>query len=456
MRADIELGGSATLTSITAYSHYHADSPSDTDGVTFDDFQITLLGDITSFSQELRLTGTSLHDRLRWMIGGNYQHDKALEHSFAEAMGSEDQVGPYPFDNAILTNNQNINTYAAFGSLDYGLTDSLRLQGSVRYTEQDDAFDGCLFDSGNGQFSKVFSYITGQPVPPGHCLTIDTSTGLIPPIVRSRLNEDNVSWRVSLNWKPSGDFLLYTNVTRGYKGGGFPTLPALSVNGFQPVRQESVLASETGFKADLLSNSVQLAGAAFYYDYTNKQILGWIDVGPPFGRSPGLINVPTSSVRGAELDVHWHPVAPLTLGLGATFVDSKVDKSFITSDQFNNQVDIRGEAFPNTPKWQFSTDAQYDFPLSRGWNGSIGGTVSYRSASFAALGENPQFVLPGRALVDLRAGVETEDKHWRVQFWGRNVTNKYYWFQVSHVQDTVDRVAGMPATYGVTVGYHFK
>jgi iron complex outermembrane recepter protein len=456
LRADIDLGDFATLTSISAYSHYRANSPSDTDGTNFDDFAITLRGSTTSASEELRLAG-GLHDnRLRWMVGANYEHDRALESSYAQAMGSEDQVGPYPFDDAFLTNNQYIDTYAAFGSLDWGLTDSLRLQGSVRYTERDDTFSGCLFDAGDGEFSKVFSFITGQSVPPGHCLTVDTTTGLIPPIVRSQLNQNNVSWRGSLNWKPNTDSLLYANVTRGYKAGDFSTLPALSVNGFQPAVQESVLSTEVGFKSNFMAKRLQLAGAAFYYDYTNKQIFGWIYTGPPFGRTTGLINVPKSSVKGAELDVHWHPVTALTLSLNGTFVDSRVDKSLITSDQFNNDVDVKGEAFPNTPKWQGSGDAQCDFPISGAIHGFLGGNVSYRTWSFAAFGENPQFVLPGRALLDLRAGAESDDGRWRVQLWGHNVTDKYYWVQVSHVQDTVNRVTGMPATFGITVGYRFR
>ena len=62
--------------------------------------------------------------------------------------------------------------------------------------------------------------------------------------------------------------------------------------------------------------------------------------------------------------------------------------------------------------------------------------------------------IPSRTLVDLRAGVE--QGAWRVQFWGRNVFNKYYWTGSSHVNDVLYRYAGMPATYGVTVSYRFE
>jgi iron complex outermembrane recepter protein len=109
----------------------------------------------------------------------------------------------------------------------------------------------------------------------------------------------------------------------------------------------------------------------------------------------------------------------------------------------------------NTPRWQGSGDAQYEWPITGSVRGFLGGNVSFRSRSYAGIGDNPQFILPSRELLGLRAGVQNADGRWRAELWGRNVTNKYYWVQVSHVQDTVDRVAGMPATFGITLGYKF-
>jgi hypothetical protein len=57
-------------------------------------------------------------------------------------------------------------------------------------------------------------------------------------------------------------------------------------------------------------------------------------------------------------------------------------------------------------------------------------------------------------IVDLRAGINSGN--WRVELWGHNVTDKFYAQTVTHVVDTVARVVGMPATYGVTVGYRMK
>ena len=45
---------------------------------------------------------------------------------------------------------------------------------------------------------------------------------------------------------------------------------------------------------------------------------------------------------------------------------------------------------------------------------------------------------------------------WRVQVWGRNVTNEWYWTAADRVNDTILRYTGMPTTYGVTLSYRFR
>jgi outer membrane receptor protein involved in Fe transport len=455
VRADIALSDLITLTSISTYSHLHAYDPVDSDGTNYLDFRITIHGNVSSAAQEVRLAGTLPNDRLRWMIGANYQHDRVFDDQYAEAMGTNDQVGPYKFNGGINGNHQTISTYAAFGSLDYKLTDTLTLQGSLRYTKLEDAFKGCLFDNGDGTAATVFSFLSGHTIAPGQCVTLSDATNSPIPIVSKELHEQNLPWRVSLNWQLSYDALLYANVTRGFKAGGFSTISPLKESADIPDPQESLLAYEAGVKTSWLSHTLQLAGAVYYYDYRRKQIYGEIDSGPPFGRVPGLVSIPFSSVRGAELDVHWNPIRQLTLSLGGSHVDSKVDKSFITPDAFNKEIDVKGEAFPNAPRWQASGDAEYNFPITDAVQGFIGGAVSYRSRSFANFGNDPIFELPSRTILDVRAGAESKDGHWRAQVWGRNVTNLYYWVNVSHVIDTVNYDAGMPATYGITLSYRY-
>lgn len=470
LRADLDISDDVKLTSITSYSGFKQFAPMDTDGVNVNDMFWTIKASIKSFSQELRLAGNP--GPLRWMVGANYQKDNTKDAGYMNYHASNSGVGPFRYDNFYYNNNQDVTTKSVFGSLNYEITDSLTAQGSMRYTKSDNDASGCIHDSGDGQIATAFSLFTilsGRPIPPGQCVTLSEqflgvielppgSGNFLPqyngsvPIISKSLNEDNVSWRAGLNWKPNSDTMLYFNATKGYKAGSFSTIPSLFPSQYDPAKQESVLALEGGFKADLADRTVNISGAVFFYDYQNKQLAGFKDT--LFGNLPALISIPKSKVLGAELNLSWKPVPALVFSGGVTYVKSEVISDFVTNDPLGAAVNIKGESFPSTPEWQAVADVQYNFPLGGDLNGFAGAGVSYRGKSWAAFGLSPLFRINEYALLDLRAGVESD--RWKVEIWGRNVTNKFYVNTVTHITDTVARVVGMPATYGVTVGYKFK
>jgi len=452
LRADWDITSGTTLTSITGFSDFREDAPNNTDGTPYDNFLMIVRAKIQSVTQELRLSGNGMGDSLKWMIGGNYEHDTTHDNQEGIYTGSNSGVGALRFHDFINSNNQEITTKAVFGSLDYKLPFNLTASGSVRYTSADDAFTGCLKDPGDGVLAAAFSQLSTVPIAAGQCVTVALNGAGGSP-VRKPLNQNNVSWRASLSWKPDTRTMIYGSVTKGYKAGSFPTVPGISEPQFYPVTQESVLAYEIGFKQALFGRTMEISGAAFYNDYKDKQILGYVSTG--FGNLPGLVSIPKSSVKGGELNITWKPLRALALTFGGTYVDSRVDADFNTNDPFNHVLDIKGEAFPNTPKWQLSGDAQYDFRLSGDLSGYVGISGHYRTNTSASFGNNPEFKIPGYGLLDLRAGVKTENGRWRAEVWGHNVTDRFYILNILHVVDNVTRAVGMPATYGVTLSYHY-
>lgn len=66
-----------------------------------------------------------------------------------------------------------------------------------------------------------------------------------------------------------------------------------------------------------------------------------------------------------------------------------------------------------------------------------------------------RIVCSGYATVDARLGFES-NAGWRIELWGKNILNKYYWTNVVPSNDSAGRLAGMPVTYGVTFGFKFK
>src|SRR3546814_12050917 len=76
-------------------------------------------------------------------------------------------------------------------------------------------------------------------------------------------------------------------------------------------------------KTTLFDRKVTLNGGVFYYDYKNKQLRAKI-VDPFFNALDGLVNVPKSRVKGAELELSARVVEGLTVSAAATYIDAKV------------------------------------------------------------------------------------------------------------------------------------
>jgi iron complex outermembrane recepter protein len=467
LRGDIDLPADLALTSLTAYSHFRGDEPFDSDGSAFADFradqQRALL---TSFSQELRLAGSA--GAAKWMVGGNYQQEIADQFNAFTQNSSQDQLLGLLFVRDGLTIDQQPKTAAGFASLDYAITPTLTLQSSGRYTSQRRKFEGCLSDNGVGDrgvsfgsaFGLLSTILSGSPtvIPPGGCVSLDPTT-FKPGLAHSELNQNNVSWRGGVEWKPNSAGLVYANVAKGYKFGSYSIVPGVLQSQYTPVTQESVIQYEIGFKQSLLDGRSEITGAMFYDKYKDKQLAGNA-LFPFFGSLPALINIPRSYVAGAELNIAARPVSHLTVSLGGTYLQSKVQQDPVAPynafTPLGAPTTYVGESFPNTPRWQVVADGEYRLDVSGTVDAFVGASATYRSASSAAFGNVPQFELPDYALLDLRAGLERADGTWRVQIYGHNVTDKYYWVGVTHVIDTLDRLAGEPANFGISLSYRWK
>src|SRR3546814_2015349 len=98
-------------------------------------------------------------------------------------------------------------------------------------------------------------------------------------------------------------------------------------------------------------------GVVFYYDYKNKQLRAKI-VDPFFNALDGLVNVPNSRVKGAELELRARVVEGLTVSEAATYIDAKVSHYQGIVGSVANEVglfdpilgDFSGARLPLSPK----------------------------------------------------------------------------------------------------------
>jgi len=476
IRADWQMTDDLTLTSITAYDDFERDNVVGDAGVNLMVLTFTQqLGTIDSFYQELRLANAG-EGAWRWMVGANYERadvDETVEYGFinttAATVYSNQPIFNMTdtfFQSAAYYSYQEMENYSAFSNVDFDVSERLTLKAGVRYTEADRANRACTVDPGDASLSGYFAalsgllrFFSGMPpspatIPSGGCIVLDQTTLLPIEEFDDELNEDNVSWRAGLDFRPSDSSLVYFNVAKGYKAGSFGAIAASTTRQYEPVTQESVLDYELGFKAELLDRTMSLTGAAFYYDYKDKQLRSkLIDV--TFGILDALVNVPKSSVTGAELALAWRPVPQMDLSAAATYLDAQVDE-YIGVNSQGSAADFAGAEVPYTPEWQLAASADYSWSLGTELTLTAGASATYHSETFSSIGSDPVSRIAPYTLLDLRLALEQNDGPWKVALWGRNVTDEYYWTNTVAVYDTTVRYAGQPATYGLTASFRFR
>ncbi len=428
LRLDFDLGSDLKLTSLSSAQSFSRIQGIDGSAMAIQDYQNIQHGKIESYFQEIRLAG-SFGGKGVWLFGANYENDKTWDQFLQTYNASTASPTVFAF-NADLgvnvnfalgptkpTDVQQTDTYAAFAHAEYPIFDTLTAVGGIRYTKYNKLGGVCGNDGGDGSWAFVAFLLQGalgstspKLSPPGSC----ASTGLPPTfnsppnggLYYSRLKEDNISWQAGLNWKFQDDQLAYVNISKGYKAGSFPTVALATFQQTNPVVQEALLSYEAGSKLTLMQRTLQLNGAVFYYDYTNKQILGAVS-DPLFGALPSLVNVPKSRVLGFELSAIYAPdwLPGFTLRPSVSFQDSKIQTSgkntcapppaqtdptlpgrvickaghYYNFDAFNQYADFTGQQFPLAPKWQGSIDAEYRWKLTDRWTGFAGGSVQFLS-----------------------------------------------------------------------------
>lgn len=487
VRANWEVADDVTVTSITAYADLKVNQGFETDGTIFnnDDF-FSVDGRIKSFNQELRISNSG-SAQFRWVVGGNYERSRGDElqaNDFSDSAFAQ----IFGFTGSGPRSNQKMRNLAAFANLEYDIVDRLTVKGGLRYTSAKRTSDNCMlgFDDGTlaaAQYDAATAIVLGFVPIPGYtptgvvlppeangCLSLDNVTSDGTPAdyhsgeYHGTLKEDNVAWRVGLDFKPNSNTMLYANVARGYKAGSFPTASGATYEQFLPVKQESLTSYELGFKLSSDDRSWQLEGAGFYYQYSDKQLRSKI-IDPVFGVLDSLVNIPKARMIGGELELTVRPVRGLTLGATGSILDSKIT-SYTGLDTAGGSVDYNGAVIPYTPKYQVRLTGDYKWDLGS-VSPFVGASVSARSKAYSNIGGSqalvitPDFAssvpadktytLPGYTLVDLRGGIEAADGAWRVTLFGKNIFNKYYVTNIYTVYDTIARFTGQPATWGISL-----
>jgi outer membrane receptor protein involved in Fe transport len=477
LRLEYDVTDAITFTSISSYAEFEESNFLDVSANKTSSHNILVDGTAHSFSQEFRLNGQLDEGLGNWMIGVNYAHDKNKEVDSVNEIGSVSYspvgFGLDPFFGFGAINKAESDTYSVFANADYQIDENLKLNLGVRYTESEQEFNGCStseFDSVNflqtfvsSSSAAAFGF-PGDTVITGECVTLGPPPEFLLGNVQNELNEDNVPWRVGVDWTPTADSLIYLTVSKGFKAGTSPSLGSARFNQLDPVTQEELLAYELGTKTTLLDGSMLLKASVFQYDYTDKQQLGTVK-DPVFGAVQALLNIPESEVTGAELSVDWKPLSSLSLHVSATYLESEVKSNFFNAGPFpigDLQINFKGEDIPLTPELSVQYGARYEGQFNDSLIGFVSIDGSYQSSTTAVFGAGqsqltgaPSMDIDSYNTLNMTAGIGGSDDSWKVEVFGQNITNEYYWISVNYNADSVYRFAGEPSNFGVRLSLRY-
>ncbi len=429
--------GPFTLRSITGYDESQIDNRVDVDGSPLRVDQITFLTDTWQFSQELQLAYDSR--RFDAIFGLYYFRENLQGDSDADLLGELDAIGA---SLPLITRASRRNTsYAAFAQGTYSITDALRLTLGGRYTV-DRVRSQHRADLIPGYFTSAPD---GAPIP-------------LVPFARLRDNFDAFSWRAAIDYDLADDILAYASASRGFKSGGFNIGIITSVAERTQVDPEYLTAYEVGLKMRLFDRRLRFNLSAFYYDYTDLQVLSVNQQGTGVP-TLGLDNAADATIKGLEVELLAVPVESLNLGLNFGLLDAEYRNytSGAIDPTTGQPRDFSGNRLPGAPRFTLSSFVQYSFPLGS-FEGRLRAEYNFTGKKYYNNAEDELISSrDGYGLLNLRATLAQGEGRWELSAWMRNVTDEEYLIDATDLRDFgfIPQYYGERRTWGLDLIVNF-
>lgn len=440
---NIELSDSMELRNIVSYTRYEHAYAWDADGsplamqdiYTEDGYKSY---DISQTTEELQLRGTTIDDRLEYVVGAYYQKNKP-EGPQGQAITAFNGLSVAPTNEYTIEQE----TYAPYaqGTYSFDSVDGLRLTVGVRYTK--DKVEG----------------------------TSEAGAGLH----EAELDSEAATWTVGLDYKFEKT-MVYGKISRGYKAGGFSaTAVTPDLYTYDP---EYVLNYEIGQKSDFSIGKIpaRFNSSMYFTDYKDMQRGGIDTLGSDIGSA--IFTAGGAEIFGVELEATADLFEDFRLTVNYAYTDAKYTDFDITVTTFTPQLDcsgqlkVRGERaeldcapFQYTPEHQASLTASYNLPVSEEW-GFINASLTYAwtddlySSSYSLPEAEPGAWIDSYGL--LNASVSwwgVFQSNFDVSIFGTNLTDEEYRVSNSNVYNLAyyrASIYGEPRMYGARLSYSFQ
>ena len=406
LRLDFGLGETVTLTSITAFENVDNRSLGDIDGgfgasflpimgpgfIPFPSVTQDGLDNLDQFTQEFRLASDG-SSRLFWQTG-LFLFDSTFE------------VTTNPFFVPATTLQHDNDAWAVFGQVSYDIGDRTKITAGLRYTDDE---------------KRMRALAANQPVIP------------------VQVQDDNVSWDLSLSYEINDDMNIYGRLASGFRA---PTIQGRDVAFGAPpstATSETINSVEAGFKSTLAGNRLRLNGAVYYYEINDQQLTA---IGGT-GNFVQLINADKGTGSGFDLDTEFLFTDNVSATLGLSYNKTSIDDPNLripicgsgqcTPLDQTEVVDsggtpttvaiVNGNSFPQSPETIANFTFRWGIPVSSGeW--FFYTDWAYQSDTHFFLYESAEYHSGDIYEGGLRAGFVTADNRLEIAVFGRNITDE--------------------------------
>ncbi len=309
---------------------------------------------------------------------------------------------------------------AVFGLASFDLTEQVRLSAEARY--QDERVTLRFIDQALG--------------------------GDAAPDLNAKASFDRFLPRVTLDWRPNDNHMLYLAYAQGTKPGGFNGSEAIE-SGIPTFDEEDANSIEIGAKNTLAGGQVVANVAAFFNEVEGYQLTQNVlsATGTP---DSATVNAGDADIYGLEIELTARPEAMpgLTMMLNYAWTDAEftagVDQNegvlldvaddgltncstgnqFPSLDRCNTGDAIFGSIedrqIPRSAEHMLFADAEMRRSLGNGWGWFAGVSLSHESSKFAQVHNLAE--TGDTTLVNARIGFESD--RYSLRLWGRNLTDE--------------------------------
>lgn len=349
-----------------------------------------------------------------------------------------------------IQNEGDFTNWGIYGDLAYQLGDRITLIAGLRYSEDEK------------EFSWLFpptSFVALRPGVSNQIFTLDDeyASAYTTPL-KAKDNWSQTTGRAVAKYELSDQLMTYLSYSTGYKSGGFDSLDITSAD--EPLDPEESEMIEWGLKGDLIGGVLRMQFALFNLQVDGRQTTVESRKPGEANAIPTVINIDNEN-KGYELTLDWLVTDTLLIGGLTTWRDQKEesdpyynsDAELVTRDDSGNtntSYTLKLDWTPGIPCGELLVHVDYVYVE----NGVDTDSPDY----FPEYDDIPHY-RDDTELLNARVAWTSEDGHYEVALWGRNLLDKEL---VSGVRTITRSSFGTtfvgiedPLTWGVELRYTY-